>query len=690
MFRFLTDRYPLIMQRLDEDHVFDNFYLDMNGIIHQCTHPSDSKIAIEDFDQMFAQIFHYTERLYRIVAPKSLMFLAVDGVAPRAKMNQQRSRRFRSAKDAERAMAETIARGDDIPSGRPFDSNCITPGTEFMYELSVRFQDWINRKMSKDVAFQQGCTIIFSGPEVPGEGEHKIVEHIRNWKNTPEYDPSIRHCMYGLDADLMMLGLVSHVPHFTLIREKMKFSRNGRVIPQMRGTSSDADEFQLLEIAMLRDMLFLEFKRGPDVDPLRRPPKSSDEAAISSEPGSSSASSKQVKPFASNSRRIVDDFVFMCMLVGNDFIPNLPHLDIADGAINSMFAVYKRLVPVWGGYLTDRHRLHPDRLELFLAELSQTEMKYFHHRAHVDNVPDYRGQAYRHAYYQSKFNIDIDGENSEEKLHHLRTIYMEGLHWVLQYYHNGVSSWNWFYPGFYAVLATDMVNLRTAKVSFQRGRPFRPLTQLMAVLPPESAQFLPEPMRDLMTNPYSPVVDFYPSEFTVDMNGKRNDWEAVVIVPFIDEKRLLKEVNSIDREREMTDMERKRDETGSAHWFHADDYPHSKEKVHPVRPSKFVLPKRRRTPSSSPPRTSGFARNSGRSREPYIPKGTQSPSRSRPSSESPPRSGPASRGLQNRTAADHDQGMPPRRGISPGENKMPRGGTSGGPGPKDYRKDKPI
>lgn len=598
MFRFLADRYPLIMQRLDEDHVFDHFYLDMNGIIHQCTHPSDSEIAFEDFDTMCARIFRYTERLFRIVAPTTLMFLAVDGVAPRAKMNQQRSRRFRSAKDAERNMAEAIARGDEIPNGRPFDSNCITPGTQFMYDLSIQFRKWIHNKMSTDVAFQQGCTIVFSGPEVPGEGEHKIMDYIRRWKQSDNFDPATRHCMYGLDADLMMLGLVTHVPFFTLLRERMRFSKNGRIVPKMSGTDKDADEFELLEVAMLRDMLFLEFKRGPDGDPFERPQDSRQ--------GPQHRKPTHRKQFEYNSRRIVDDFVFMCMLVGNDFIPNIPHLDISDGAINDMFSIYKRMVPEWGGYLTDRHRLHPDRLESFLAEISQTELQYFHNRARTDGVPEYSGLGYRRAYYLSKFKFDVDNDGSEKHIQRLRKIYMEGLHWVLQYYHNGVSSWNWFYPDFYAILASDMKQLRYVKVAFKRGRPFRPLTQLMSVLPPESAQFLPVPMQDLMTNPLSPVVDFYPVDFVVDLNGKRNDWEAVVAVPFIDEKRLLKEVNAIDRQHELTVMERKRDENGREYWFRANKYPRANEFVRPVRPSKFAPPKRSRTPSPSRQSGNGY------------------------------------------------------------------------------------
>jgi 5'-3' exonuclease len=602
MFRFLTDRYPLILQSLDEDNVFDNFYLDMNGIIHQCTHPNDNSFAILDVETMYDSIFAYTERLFRIVGPRKLMYLAIDGVAPRAKMNQQRARRFRSAKDAERSMLEAIARGDEIPSGTPFDSNCITPGTQFMTELSVRFQSWIDEKMKSDPAWQQGCTVVFSGSEVPGEGEHKLVDYIRKWRQSDDYSPNIRHCMYGLDADLLMLGLVAHVPHFTLIREKMKFHKGGRKVPKMRGSNNDANEFHLLEIALLRDMLFLEFTRpsGDAKNAMVRPqvgPNEADRVAVAlseqrknpdrTVPDDAGANNLKKPPFKCDAFRIADDFVFMCMLVGNDFLPNLPHLDIAEGALNLMFRVYKSKINVWRGYLTDQHRLHPDRLQDFLLEIADGERHYFAARSFDDGVPEYKTAAYRRAYYQLKFGFDADTPEGQARVHDLRRIHLEGLHWCLQYYHQGVPSWNWFYPDFYGPLSSDMVDLRSVRIVFRKGQPFSPITQLMAVLPPHSAQFLPKPMRDLMIDPLSPVVDFYPPEFQVDPNGKRNSWEAVVIIPFIDEKRLLSQISEIDRENELTKDERIRDLTGVEHWFRSQDYPRSRVRIPLVRPSKY-------------------------------------------------------------------------------------------------------
>lgn len=103
-YRWLSERYPLINQLITDGKMlpeFDNLYLDMNGIIHSCTHPSDNDIAATLTNrEMILAIFRYIERTVNvIVKPKKLLFIAVDGVAPRAKLNQQRSRRFRAAQE---------------------------------------------------------------------------------------------------------------------------------------------------------------------------------------------------------------------------------------------------------------------------------------------------------------------------------------------------------------------------------------------------------------------------------------------------------------------------------------------------------------------------------------------------------------------------------------------------------------
>jgi 5'-3' exoribonuclease 1 len=213
-YRWLSERYPLINQ-LIADNAFlpevDNLYLDMNGILHNCSHANDGEIAAKTDKDVLLAVFYYIDRIVHIVKPQKLLYMAIDGVAPRAKLNQQRSRRFRSAKDASTLLAEARGRGEEID------------GTEWMGRMSSMIKYFIKRKLKEDPLWQN-MRVIFSGHEVPGEGEHKIIAYIRSMKSQRGYNPNTRHVMYGLDADLVMLSLLSHEPHFSLLREVVDFN----------------------------------------------------------------------------------------------------------------------------------------------------------------------------------------------------------------------------------------------------------------------------------------------------------------------------------------------------------------------------------------------------------------------------------------------------------------------------------
>lgn len=536
MFRWLTDQYPQIMERISDalpeegsESPVDNLYLDMNGIIHSCTHSNDAELVTTSMKEQFIRIFQFTDKVCKLVGPRKVIYLAVDGVAPRAKMNQQRSRRFRSSMEREQLMRDVAMTGGDVDEDS-FDSNCITPGTDFMFKLGVAFRAWLDHKVANDPFYQEPL-VIFSGPDIPGEGEHKIMDYVREQSAKEGWDTQLRHCFYGLDADLIMLSLVTHQPNFRLLREKVFVRKNKK---QKDPLAFSRYDFEILEVAMLREMIELQL-----ADDGRR-----------------------------DKERVVDDFVFMCMLIGNDFLPHVPHLDLLSGALDICLNTYNGLFKV-GGYLTDKEEIHLPRFELLARALATFEFDYFDRRGVVENVPEYRSpDSYRRHYYQEKFHFDPD--QHPEKVRILAQEYVLGLFWCTQYYHKGCESWDWYYPYMYAPLASDLVDLADLEYNYPStsSRPFTPLMQLLSVLPPQSSKLLPAPYAELMTSPASSLKDAYPPTFDLDPNAKSQPWEAVVLIPFLDEDTMIAELNQIDHVNQLTPIERKRnDVTNVSNWY---------------------------------------------------------------------------------------------------------------------------
>ncbi|KAL2004134.1 hypothetical protein VTN02DRAFT_6598 [Thermoascus thermophilus] len=735
LFRWLSSKYPKIISPVIEELPYevggeeipvdttgpnpngeemDNLYLDMNGIVHPCTHP-EGKPPPANEQEMMVEIFKYTDRVVNMVRPRKLLMIAVDGVAPRAKMNQQRARRFRSAQEAKEAdeKREEFRKMLEKQNGskqdqeireqvvqKTWDSNVITPGTPFMDILAASLRYWVAYKLNTDPAWEK-LKIIISDATVPGEGEHKIMEFIRSQRASPEHDPNTRHVIYGLDADLIMLGLATHEPHFRVLREDVFFQESrartcklcgqtGHKAEECRGQAKEKqgefDEkqkasplkpFIWLHVSILREYLAAELY-VPN------------------------------QPFPFDLERALDDWVFMCFFVGNDFLPHLPSLDIRENGIDTLIAIWRDNIPVMGGYLTKDGHVDLKRAQLILQGLAKQEDAIFRRRRQVeerklanerrrkqeekyrneerlrkrrrssptydsptsnrsrgnggdlatpvddvalitpsrgelsretrelthsmvvnrgaiyranmanksaaaalksqllkgsqvdansvngtstengDDVANETGQTspsvlgkrkadlvedegteaetpgkdspvvpstpqeedelppdtvrlweegYAERYYEQKFGADPKDIEFRRKV---ARAYVEGLSWVLLYYFQGCPSWTWYYPYHYAPFAADFVDIGDMEVHFDKGKPFKPFEQLMGVLPASSNHALPEVFHELMSDPNSEIIDFYPEDFQVDLNGKKFAWQGVVLLPFIDENRLLK------------------------------------------------------------------------------------------------------------------------------------------------------
>ncbi|KAG9109509.1 hypothetical protein FRC07_008294, partial [Ceratobasidium sp. 392] len=198
-------------------------------------------------------------------------------------------------------------------------------------------------------------------------------------------------------------------------------------------------------------------------------------------------------------------------------------------------------------------------------------------------------------YYNEKLEFKLSDTEALDKLVYR---YVEGLQWVMYYYYSGVVSWAWFYDYHYAPRISDLKNIEAFQFNFELGQPFKPFEQLMGVLPYASHELIPEAYRELMYSDHSPIKDFYPEAFELDMNGKKQEWEAIVKIPFIEQRRLLTSMATV--EHRLTDEERIRNSRGmSIKFTYTDDikeYPSPSPGFLPViarchcRMDEFLLP----------------------------------------------------------------------------------------------------
>ncbi|KAH8032930.1 hypothetical protein HPB51_003884 [Rhipicephalus microplus] len=302
---------------------FDSNYLNMNGSIHVCWHPNDDAPHFHNTEErIFLGIFNYIDFVFRMIEPNKTFFMAVDGVAPRAKMNQQRGRTFKQVPSHRHDLILIHAlyvRNYNIDSAA---------GTNFMARLQDQLLQFVAVKVSSDTLWR-GVNVCLSGHEVCCEGGHNVMDFIRTERSQPSYDPNTRHCLYGLDANFwcvslqIMLGMCSHEPHFALLREEIMYGKRQNQKRFAFICSMYVPEeitFHLLRLSLLREYLELE-----------------------------SQELKITIPFNFKMDNSIDDWVLMCFLVANDFLSHLPNLHIAHNVRLVFYQAYIDVMPSLGG-----------------------------------------------------------------------------------------------------------------------------------------------------------------------------------------------------------------------------------------------------------------------------------------------------------------------------------------------------
>ena len=484
-FKTLIDNYNDICIPCNTQLSINTLFFDLNCLIHPCCrNETDESI-------MNQKILESILSITNLVNPNNI-YIAIDGPCPRPKMQQQRLRRFKSSKEK-----------------KIWDTNSITPGTKFMHNLEIYL---LNQFKNNKIKY------IFDSSNNPGEGEHKIYNYIK--KNNIQSS-----MIYGLDADLIMLGLLSPCKKCYLIRERTEYN-----------IENIDTEFIYLNIKNLRKTILESIK-----NPI----------------------------FKISDKNLLYDYIFLCFFLGNDFIQHTPSINIRYNGIQDLLTIYKELHELFDGnfFLIDidtKDLIHKNNLLLFLKYLSKNEneriqnilsirknqeRKYsnifkktnnikkleelVNHKPILDrkneikifnNMKYWKTNYYMYHFFYDNYNPSYD-TLLEKKRQEVCKYYLESLYWTIQYYLKGCISWKWYNPYYFGPFLTDVHHYLSSNdiIIKYDNSPYKPEEQLLLVLPPSSFH--------LIDNPPKLPHYFYPKDFKESYVLKRYLWESYPIIP---------------------------------------------------------------------------------------------------------------------------------------------------------------
>lgn len=461
-FNYISNNYERIFKQKKDIHNIHDLYIDSNSIIYDVIKKrQEEKKEDISYTEIYKFVCEKIQSYIESVNPSHKVYIAIDGVPPLAKVVQQQERRYRSS-----------FLKDIIQDKSSFNTSCITPGTTFMKDLN-----------SYLVNYFCDDKIIISGSDTIGEGEHKIFSHIRE-NYSRENNRNI--CVYGLDADLIILSL----QHISLCNTIYLFREN----PEYKNVLDEIyekNELCYLNIPMLADDIYDKLSSDDSCD----------------------------------KKEIIEDYVFMSYFLGNDFMPHFPSLNIRTHGIQVLLDTYKKLKKNKNFKFCSSSHILWKNISLFIKELQQEEENRFiietndivkvSHRGKIGNIErkinfiphenrDYekyinpKKYGWKRRYYELLF--DITTINDIKKV---CISYLEGLEWTHTYYTRGCKNYRWYYPYKYPPLLCDLYRVIPhfqCNLIKENYHPLHEYTLLCYVLPCSSYDLLPEKIRDVMVN----------------------------------------------------------------------------------------------------------------------------------------------------------------------------------------------
>jgi len=506
-FSYIVKNHLDIIQKFTQDTKISNFYLDSNSIIYDSIHEIDfDNLKSNELNHILQLIVSKISALIQIISPSKNILIAFDGVAPLAKLEQQRSRRYKSHYQSKISKAIFKTKND------PWNTAAITPGTIFMEKLNIFMKKYFKNKYPNN-------NIILSLTDEYGEGEHKIFEYIRKNNEIHMNDKTV---IYGLDADLIML-CINHLPickNIFLFRETPSFI-------QSISKDLEPNESYILDIPALTKEILNEM--NPEYN--------------------------DIFPFEK-----VYDYIFICFFLGNDFLPHFPALNIRTGGINKLLNAYKETIKP-NEFLYTGEKIIWKNVRKLVSFLAEHEYEYIKKETLIrkrvtsnrfstktpqeiwnkfDNTPSYERQietyiniqkdGWKERYYETLFDLTIDNTRKKQ----IAVNYLEGLEWTMKYYTQGCPDWRWRYNYDYPPLLVDLIEyipyFDNDFITTNIANPVHPMVQLCYVLPKESLYFLPKQLYQFIIKER---IHWYQSNCEFRWAYCKYFWESHVLLPEI-------------------------------------------------------------------------------------------------------------------------------------------------------------
>jgi 5'-3' exonuclease len=464
--------------------------------------------------------------------PSKKIMIAFDGVVPLAKMKQQRERRFKSTFQSNITnIINNNSTSLPIKDNVEWSTLMITPGTKFMNELDNRITTYFSNPKKYNVS-----DIEVSGSDKVGEGEHKLFHSIR--KSCEQGFTNDNLIVYGLDADLIMLSL-----------NHLQFNKNIFLF-------RDTPDF----ITSINKSLNTEHTYYMDINQL----------------GKSITSLMDKKH---NINRI-SDYIFICFMLGNDFMPHFPAVNIRTGGIDKLINAYLHTIGNTTKTIIKNKRIQWRVYSIFISSLQLNENEYLItetnkriklERRHFPsntvndklnkfiNIPslDVSVEKYinpeqsdwEQRYYHKLFDIYNMTNDIRKKI---CDNYMEGLEWCFYYYCGDCIHWGWKYNYSYPPLLKDLVthipiNNNTNFIDIKNdSAPVDSLVLLSYVLPREGLYILDEKIHNYLI---TILNDKYPenNNCVIKWTYCKYFWESHIMLPEIKIKSIKNIINMVNK-----------------------------------------------------------------------------------------------------------------------------------------------